>query len=253
MNPKLATIVTGANRGIGRAIALRMAKETAVVACARTAESTSAIMQEIEAAGGIALGIVGDVARPETVACGDTYVTQHGLVPRNLILNAGIGKSALPHEYETSMFQEIMDVNVMGAFHFIKEFVPRMIENGGGTIVLMSSVSGLVGSKMNVPYTASKHALIGMAKSMAKDYGADGIVTVALCPGYVETEMTERSIQKRMDLQGLSREASLDKIKKINPQHRLIPPEEIAEMVAFVCSGKVPSLSGSAIVLSGGV
>jgi NAD(P)-dependent dehydrogenase (short-subunit alcohol dehydrogenase family) len=116
----------------------------------------------------------------------------------------------------------------------------------------MSSLSGLIGSKLNTAYVASKHALVGLAKALAQDHGKDGIVTVALCPGYVETEMTERSIRKRMEMYGLSREDALAKIVRTNPQQRIIPAEEVAEMVAFICSGKVPSLSGAAIALTGG-
>jgi NAD(P)-dependent dehydrogenase (short-subunit alcohol dehydrogenase family) len=146
-----------------------------------------------------------------------------------------------------------MNVNLMGAVRFIEAFLPKMVAQRGGNVVLMSSVSGLAASRMNAPYCASKSALISLAGVMAKDYGAEDIVTVALCPGYVETEMTARSIQKRVQLKGMTPEQARDAIVKINPQHRIIPAEEIAEMAAFVCSGKVPSLSGSAIVLSGGV
>ncbi len=250
---KRATIVTGATRGIGRAIALRMAKKTAVVPVARTQEDIESLCDDLRTKGAHAGGVFGDVSDWETAHAAYTQCRQHGWEPHNLVLNAGIGKSALPHVYASEEFQKIMDVNVMGAFHFIKTFVPRMMENGGGNIILMSSVSGLVASKQDAPYIASKHALVGLAKAMAKDYGAQGIVTVALCPGYVETEMTERSIQKRMKFSGLSRNEAREKIVNINPQHRLIQPEEIAEMVAFICSGKVPSLSGSAVVMSGGV
>jgi NAD(P)-dependent dehydrogenase (short-subunit alcohol dehydrogenase family) len=250
VNKDEMTIVTGGGRGIGRAIALRMARETAVTVVGRTQSDLISVCHEVEMAGGSALFCTGDVTDPATADLASLAWSSHRV--RNLVLNAGIGKSALPHEYDTALFQSIMDVNVMGAFHFIKAFVPKMIENGGGNIILMSSVSGLVGSKRNAPYTASKHALVGFAKGMAQDYGAQGIVTVAICPGYVETAMTERSIQKRVELHGISREEARTKIERINPQHRLIQPEEVAEMIAFVCSGLVPSLSGSAIVLSGG-
>ncbi len=250
MDTNTVTVVTGGSRGIGKAIALRMAKEAWVVVVGRTEESLVSVRDEINARGDYASAIVGDVTDPATAE--KVYDRCKTFTSCNLVLNAGIGKSALPHEYDDALFQSIMDVNVMGAFHFIKKFAPHMIAHGGGNIILMSSLSGLVGSRQNVPYTASKHALIGMAKSLAYDYGPHGIVSVALCPGYVETEMTERSIQKRMQLRGLSHDEARERVVRMNPQHRLIPPEEIAEMVAFICSGKVPSLSGSAVVLSGG-
>jgi len=249
MDPNALTVVTGGGRGIGRAIALRMAQETAVLVVGRTASDLTNTCDAIEASGGTAHAVVGDVTDPATAARAAELFRDREV--RNLVLNAGIGKSGLMHEYGP-MFQEILDVNVMGAFRFVEAFMPKLLAQGHGNIMLMSSVSGLVGSRLNTAYVASKHALLGLAKAMAKDYGAQGIVTVAICPGYVETEMTERSIRKRMQLKGLTREEALRKIVEINPQRRLIQPEEIAEAVAFVCSGKCPSLSGSALVLSGG-
>ena len=250
MDPNVVTIVTGGGRGIGRAIALRMARETAVLLVGRTETDLTAVRGEIEARGGTAYAVAGDVTDLRTAlraerVCRDLRV-------RNLVLNAGLGKSMLAHEFGP-LFQEIMDVNVMGAMRFIEAFMPKLLAHGGGNVILMSSVSGLLGSRNNAPYVASKHALVGLAKAMAKDYGAQGVVTVAVCPGYVETDMTERSIQKRVQLYGLTREQARRKIEEANPQHRIIPAEEVAEAVAFVCSGKVPSLSGSALVLSGGV
>lgn len=249
MDPNALTIVTGAGRGIGRAIALRMSKETAVCAVARTESEVGAVCHEITCAGGRAWAVTGDVTDPATAARAAEIFKDYEI--RNLVLNAGIGKSALMHEHGP-LFQQIMDVNVMGAFRFVEAFLPKMLERKRGNVMLMSSVSGLTGSRLNTAYVASKHALVGLAKAMAKDYGADGIVTVAVCPGYVETEMTERSIGKRMQLKGMSREQARQAIVEINPQRRIIQPEEIAEAVAFACSGKCPSLSGSALVLSGG-
>lgn len=250
MDPNAVTIVTGGGRGIGRAIALRMAKETTVVVVGRTEADLSGVCKEIADAGGSAFAVVGDVTDLKTAMRAERICRD--LPVRNLVLNAGLGKSKPAHEFGP-LFDEIMNVNLMGAVRFIEAFMPKMLAQGGGNVVLMSSVSGLVGSRHNAPYVASKHALVGLAKTMAKDYGADGVVTVAVCPGFVETDMTERSIRKRMDLKGMTREEARRAIEHVNPQHRIIPPAEVAEMVAFVCSGKVPSLSGSAIVLSGGV
>lgn len=250
MDPNTLTVVTGGGRGIGRAIALRMARETAVLVVGRTAADLAATCDAIEASGGVAHAFVGDVTDPAAAARASALFADREV--RNLVLNAGIGKSGLLHEMDDALWESIMATNVLGARRFAKAFLPAMLERKRGTVVLMSSLSGLVGSKLNTAYVASKHALVGLAKGMAQDYGKDGIVTVALCPGYVETEMTERSIAKRMGMYGLSRDEALSRIVRTNPQHRIIPAEEIAEMAAFVCSGKVPSLSGAAIPLTGG-
>jgi 3-hydroxybutyrate dehydrogenase len=253
MDPKEITIVTGGGRGIGRAIALRMAQETAVFIVGRTEKDLIDVRTEIFARGGFAAYVVGDVTEPLIAMTVADICSARGWSIRNLVCNAGMGKGAYTHEYEPELWQSIMDVNVRGTFLFLKACLPPMRERKQGTVCVISSLSGLAGSSLNAPYVAAKHAQVGLVKTLAKEYGKDGIVSVAICPGYVLTEMTERSIQKRMQLHGLTREQAIEKITKTNPQHRIIPPEEVAEMVAFVCSGKVPSLSGSALVMSGGV
>lgn len=247
------TIVTGGGRGIGRAIALRMARETyAVMVVGRTKSDLESVCDEIVANGGRASYVVGDVADPKTAKTVVEYCRGGSTTVRNLICNAGLGKTGAIEQFDDALWQRIMDVNVGGAYHFIKACLPDMIARKQGNICLMSSVSGLTGSTHNAPYVASKHALVGLARAMAREHGKNGIVTVAICPGFVESEMTARSIQKRVELRGMTEAEALEHIRNVNPQKRIIPAEEVAEMIAFVCSGKAPSLSGSALVLSGG-
>ncbi len=246
------TIVTGASRGIGRAIALRMAKEGPVIVVGRTHFTLHQVMSEIWNAGGRSSISLGDVSDPAVAKEAVRVAALHGWRVRNLVCNAGVGKSCSIETLEPEAWSHIIDVNVTGAFHFIQACLPTMLADKTGNVVLMSSVSGLKGASHNAPYSASKHALIGLAKTLAHEHGKNGIISVPICPGYVESEMTERSINGYAERHGVSYDAARQKIAAVNPQKRIIPAEEVAEAVAFVCSGKVPSLSGHPLVLSGG-
>lgn len=253
MNTKQdTTIVTGGGQGIGRAIARRMAEDSNVLVVGLDQEKLKSVCLDLHNLGLNADFVAGDVADENTAERVASHLKQNNWSVKNLICNAGIGKSGAVDSYGSEMWRRVFDVNVHGAFYFVKKFLPGMLERKSGNIILMSSTAGLRGFKYVAAYTASKHALVGFAKSLAQEYGKRGIVTVPFCPGYVDTEMTTRTIRGLMERQKISEEEARAKIAKINPQDRIIPPEEIAEMVAFVCSGKVPSLSGWPLSLSGG-
>ncbi|MEK9151921.1 MAG: SDR family oxidoreductase [Patescibacteria group bacterium] len=250
-----ATIITGGGRGIGRAIAFRMCRGTPIVIIGRSKKHLLKVCEEIgrfKGSEGDVCCIVGDVSDPKFADVVVNECRLWGWHPQNLVCNAGIGTSWPTESFDTDLWKGIMDVNVNGAFHFVKACLPSMIDQNRGTIVLMSSIAGLKGYSHNLAYVASKHALVGMAKGLAVEYGKHGIVSVAICPGFVESDMTERSIASAAKRKNISNEAARELIARVNPQRRIIPAEEVAEMVAQVCSGKLASLSGSAIVMSGG-
>lgn len=247
MQDERLTVITGGGRGIGRAITQRMAKDTPVLVIGRTQADLELTCNEINSSGGHARFYVGDVADPTTAksAIAGARVT-------NLVCNAGIGKGGATETYSTDLWNQILRTNVDGAFHFIQACLPSMIHNRDGNIVLMSSILGLQGSSHNMAYVASKHALVGMARALSYEHGKNGITAIAVCPGFVAGEMTDRSIASHAARHGITLEDSKKKISKVNPQQRLIPPEEIAEAVAFICSGKASSLAGNPFVMSGG-
>ncbi len=247
-----ATIITGGSSGIGRAIAFRMVKEGNVLVVGLTESKLQSMCHQLNDIGIKAAYIRGDVADEETAARALRLVEINKWTVKNLVCNAGIGKSGPIEKYGSEMWRRVFDVNVHGAFYFVKQFLPGMLDRKSGNIILMSSTAGLRGFKYVSAYTATKHALVGFAKSIAQEHGKRGIVAVPFCPGYVDTEMTTRTIRGLMERNKISEEEARVKIAKINPQDRIIPPEEIAEMAAFVCSGKVPSLSGWPLSLSGG-
>ncbi len=252
MEHALATIITGGGRGIGRAIARKMAEETNVILVGRTKDDLVSTCREIQDAGGRALYHVGDVSHSETAENTVSLAQEHGWSIRNLICNAGIAKSGTFHTFDESLWRSMFDINVHGSFLFIKACLPEMVRAKKGTICLMSSIAGLKGYAYAAGYTASKYALIGLARSLALEYGKHGIVVVPVCPGFVESEMTRRSIKGLMERKHISEDEARACIAAVNPQKRILPAEEVVDAVAFVCSGSVPSLSGNPLVLSGG-
>ncbi|MBI5153102.1 MAG: SDR family oxidoreductase [Parcubacteria group bacterium] len=252
MDTQRVTIITGGGKGIGRAIALRMANKTNIVIVGRNEEELLATKKEIENTGGNVEYVAGDVADPKTAAKTMVRTQEKGWVVANLVCNAGIGKGGPTATLDSSLWHEIMEVNLDGSFYFIQACLPLMLEQKYGVICIMGSMASIKGYKNNAAYVASKHALLGLARTLAVEYGKYGIVTVPLCPGFVMTEMTERSIHGLMKRKNISFEEAEKIIAEVNPQHRIISQEEIAEMVAFVCENKVPSLSGNPLILSGG-
>ncbi len=250
--PKSATIVTGGGRGIGRAIAKRMARECGAILVGRTEEDLRSAVAEIETGGSEATYVVGDVRDTAVAAQAVAAAEKRGWEVRNLVCNAGIGKGGPTETFDPELWKTIMDVNVNGAFNFVRACLPGMLKRGRGNIVLMSSMAGLKGNSRIAAYNASKHALVGFARSLAVEHGKRGIVAVPICPGFVAGEMTDRTIHGMAERRGLTEEEARDRVARQNPQHRIMPPEEVAEAVAFVCSGLVPSLSGSPLVLGGG-
>lgn len=251
MNDK-AAIITGAGRGIGRAAALRLAREMPVVLVGLTEAHLSDVAEAVRAAGGRAIFVAGDVAEPGTAAKAVEAARAESWKIGALVSSAGIGKGGPTQEFSFEDWKRVFDVNVHGAFSFVRAVLPDMLEAGQGTICLVSSTAGVKGYAYSAAYSASKHALVGLARSLAKEHGKRGIVTVPICPGFVDTDMTSRTIEGLMKHRGMNEAAAREKVANVNPQRRLIPPEEVAEAIAFVCSGKVPSLSGEPMVLGGG-
>jgi NAD(P)-dependent dehydrogenase (short-subunit alcohol dehydrogenase family) len=243
-----AAIVTGGGRGIGRSIALRLARDMAVVVVGRTSADLDSVCAEIARSGGRAAACVGDVADPETAAAAVALVRSAGWTLRHLVCNAGIGKGGPTHEFDPEMWRRIFDVNVHGCFYLVRACLPPMIERGAGTITIISSLAGVAGVSHDAAYTASKHALVGLARSLGLEYGKRGVTVVALCPSFVESEMTRRTIRGVMRRHDLSEEAALQRVADRCPARRILPAEEIAEAVALVGAGQLAAASDLAAI-----
>jgi len=247
------TIVTGGACGIGTAISRRMLKEGDVILVGRTRRHLEALRDERMADGPPYAHIVaGDVADPMTATHVAVECRHHGYRHVRLVSNAGIGKSEATHSFDPMMWKRIFDVNVHGAFHLVQALLPLMLERDGGAICFMSSLAGLRGLSHDAAYVASKHALVGFAKALGKEYGARGIHTVALCPGFVESAMTDRSVASLARRHGSDLEEARRRIERASPLRRVLTQEEVAETVAFVTSPMGAAFNGTAIDMSGG-
>ncbi len=250
--PTLATIITGGGRGIGKAIALTMAKTTAVLLVGRTESDLRATVDEIRAAGGSADFIVGDTSKPDTASQAVAKVAENGWSLRNLVANAGIAKGGAATTFSDEKWREIFDVNVYGTFLFVKACLPSMIAAKSGSITIMSSIAGLQGVKYDCAYSSSKHALVGMARSLALEYAKHGITVIPICPGFVESDMTHRTIAGVMKHRHMSEAEAIALILEKSGQKRIIPASEVADVVAMICSGALFAQTGTAFVITGG-
>jgi NAD(P)-dependent dehydrogenase (short-subunit alcohol dehydrogenase family) len=236
---RLAAIVTGGGRGIGRAITVRLARSQPVVAVGRTEDDLLSVCAEVTANGELAIPCAGDIADAATSRRAVELARDHGWSVGHLVCNAGMGKGGKTETFPLDLWRRIFEVNVHGCFQFVQACLPEMLAQGGGTITIMSSLAGVRGVAYDAAYTATKHALVGLARSLLLEYSGRGITTVALCPGFVAGEMTTRTIRGVMSRRGLSEVEAEQRVASKCPAGRILPPEEIAEVIALVGDGRL--------------
>ena len=245
LNDKHALVV-GASSGIGRGIALRLAREGAnIVVAARREETGAAVVEEIKASGGNAIFVIADVTDSKSVRALVKSATNAFGAIHIAVNNAGIaGTPFTPTaDYDEAVFDVVIDTNLKGVWRCMKYELPDMAE--GGVIINMSSIAGLGANEMmGSAYTASKHGIIGMTKTAAREYAAVGIRINAICPGVIDTDIAERSF--------MSDERIARKVLKMHPLGRLGRVEEVADAVAWMASGQSSFMTGHALVLDGG-
>lgn len=239
-------LVVGASSGIGRAIALRLAAEGArVVLAARRRELGEGVAGEINATGGQAVYLPVDVTSSESVHALLEEATARFGPLQVAVNNAGIEGTPFvaTADYDEAIFDRVMDTNLKGTWRCMKYEIPAMVQ--GGCIVNMSSIAGLGANEMmGCAYTASKHAIVGMTKTAAREYADSGIRINAVCPGVIETAIAERSF---MQDERLAR-----KVLKMHPLGRLGTVEEVADAVLWMASDQSSFMTGHALVLDGG-
>jgi NAD(P)-dependent dehydrogenase (short-subunit alcohol dehydrogenase family) len=244
-------LITGGGRGIGRAIALAFAREGAkVIVSARTEHQVEAVAKEI---GPNALALVCDVANPQSVAgmfrqAGDVL----GAAPDILVNNAGIAESATLIHTDDDLWQRHIAINLSGTFYCTRAALPSMIERNWGRIINIASIAARTGAPYIAAYSASKHGVLGLTRSVALEVAAHGITVNAICPGYVDTDMTTRAVQNITTRTGRSTEEALHILEKMSPQNRLITPEEVAAVALLLASEEGRGINGQAINIDGG-
>lgn len=243
LNGKTA-IVTGASRGIGRAIALALARAGAdvVINCLGQVQAAEGVAEEIRAAGRRALVVRADVSDSgEAAAMVERAVKEFGRIDI-LVNNAGITRDNLLLRMREDDWDAVIDVNLKGAFNCTKAAVRYMIKSRFGRIINISSVVGLFGNAGQVNYAASKAGLIGFAKALARELGPRNITVNTVAPGFIATDMTEQLAEK----------VKVDLLSRI-PLGRFGSPEEVAGTVVFLASDVAAYITGQVIVVDGGM
>jgi NAD(P)-dependent dehydrogenase (short-subunit alcohol dehydrogenase family) len=241
-------VVTGASRGIGAAIAMRLAERGAET----TLMGRDADALEREAARcANAHAIICDVTDPAAVDRAFAEARARGPIAI-LINNAGVAESAPLLKTSDAMLDRLMAVNVTSAFRCTRAALPSMIELGWGRVVNIASIAGLQGASYITAYCATKHALVGFTRALAAETARQGVTVNAVCPGYVDTDLVHHAVKAIVAKTGNQPDKIIGEMIRHNPQGRLIRPEEVADAVAWLCGPDAGSVSGQAIAITGG-
>lgn len=240
-------VVTGGGKGIGESIARKLADLGAkLTLMGRHKDTLDAVASSLPEA----QSVVCDVSDEANVKSAFAQAVESFGPVSILVNNAGIAGSSPFARTTLDQFQKIMDVNVTGTFLCTREVLPAMLESKTGRIVNIASTAGLEGNAYIAPYSASKHAMVGMTKSLAKEVLGTAITVNAICPGYTDTEMAQLAVDTAVSKTGKSLEEARAMIAQQNPQKRIIHPDEVAEMVAWLCLGNSSGITGQAIMIA---
>lgn len=234
-------VVTGGGKGIGKAVVERFAAAgDRVVAVGRDREALEATES--------AETDVCDVTDEEQVAA---LFERLGPVDV-LVNNAGMATSATLERTTLEDWHAVLDVNATGAFLCTRAVLGGMIGRGNGRIVTVASIAALIGTRYTAAYTASKHAAVGLMRAVAAEAAGTGVTANAVCPAYVRTEMTRRSIERIVEVTDRSEEEAEAALVASSPLGRLLEPSEVAFAVAFLAAPEAGAISGQSLVLDGG-
>ncbi|MEN8376011.1 MAG: SDR family NAD(P)-dependent oxidoreductase [Gemmatimonadota bacterium] len=246
-------VVTGGGRGIGRAVAEALsAAGAAVVVAARSEAELEETAAALRARGGDAHAVACDVTDEAAVGrLAEAAVERLGEVDI-LVNNAGASFAQPLHRLTLEQWHDALAVNATGPFLCTRVFLPAMVERGRGRVVTVASVAGLTGGPYIAAYAAAKHAAVGFVRAVAAEVAGRGVTVNAVCPGYVDTDMTRSSIRRIVEKTGRTEDEARAAILEHSPQGRLISAEEVAHAVTFLCSEGARGINGEALVVDGG-
>lgn len=247
--PSLRCLVTGAGRGIGRAVAERLAADGHRVALL---SRTEADLRELadELASSVAATTL--VLPADATADGAAEAAVEAVVAAwggldVLVLNAGEGVAASIARTDDALWARMLDLNLTSPFRFLRAAVPALAEHGSGRVVVIASTAALEGAPYIAAYAAAKHGVLGLVRAAAAELGPAGVTVNAVCPAYVDTPMTQRSLDAIVERTGRSRDEALAAM--LGAQPRLVRPSEVADAVARLVDD--PAANGTAVRLDG--
>lgn len=238
-------VVTGASRGIGRSVAYLMASEGYEVVA--TGRDETALAQTVELA-------------PRDIRSAFLDVTDRAAItaffrdlPVDILVNnAGVGFSAPLRRTELADWEFVMRVNATGPFLCTRAVLPGMLERAWGRVITVASVESHIGSPYLSAYAASKHAVLGFSKAVAAEVRDSGVTVNTVCPAYVDTPMTDSSVERITSLTGMDTVAARERLANMTPLGRLLDPSEVAHAVMFLASEQAGSINGRSLVMDGG-
>lgn len=245
-------VVTGGSRGIGRSIAFALARAGASVAVvARNLPPLESVAAELRAEGLRCFAVSGDVNDPDAVErmAADAVAALAGV--EILVNNAGTSAThkLLGHPHE--LWHRMLLENLTSVYYVTRAFLPHLVDRGFGRIINVASVAARTGSRYTAAYTAAKHGVLGLTRVVAAELEGTGITANAICPGFVDTPMTDASIERIVARTGRSAAQAREALGRMNPQGRLLRPEEVAAVAVFLADERSGGITGHAIDVDG--